>query len=198
MGAGHAHGRAGGSRQDRPAGGQGGGHSAVDAAHRVRMFATSGCRSTSRLEEYFIKLRAWTSGHRQSNKTSRSGIGTEIGLRSSESRERARMRTQTVDCPAAYITLLEKGTEKALGTYLVSVLCWRIPRRSRPPNGSRWRGKSTTCACVSSGITSRIRFTWTMFGKDDYAGTNTPKNYSSDVRLVDGDGRSGPQGRRSG
>ena len=86
-----------------------------------------------------------------------------------------------VDMASAYVTLLEKGGGKPLGTYLVSQLLPSSQFAERVSVG----GKTYELAL-------RFKHTYKPYTmhlidvrKDDYIGTSTPKNYSSDVRLVD-------------
>ncbi len=86
-----------------------------------------------------------------------------------------------VDMASAYVTLTEKDSGKPIGTYLVSQLLAPPQFAERVSVG----GKSYDLAL-------RFKHTYKPYSmqlidvrKDDYIGTSTPKNYSSDVRLVD-------------
>ena len=82
-----------------------------------------------------------------------------------------------VDIPAAYIKLYEKGGDKELGTYLFS----------------RWlKEQQVTVGDQAFDIRLRAKRAYKSYwvhledvSKDDYQGTDTPRNYSSDVRLID-------------
>ncbi|MCA9146319.1 MAG: cytochrome c biogenesis protein CcsA [Planctomycetales bacterium] len=92
-----------------------------------------------------------------------------------------------VDMSSAYVRFLEKGSSKEIGTYLLS----QVVLRSRsgglftfdeniPYNGKDYH------------VELRFKRTYKPYSlrlidvrKDDYIGTSTPKNYSSDVQLVD-------------
>ena len=50
---------------------------------------------------------------------------------------------------------------------------------------SRWAARRTSCRSGSSATTSRIALKLIDVRKDDYPGTDKPRNYSSDVKLVD-------------
>ena len=85
-----------------------------------------------------------------------------------------------VDMASAYVTLTEKGNGKPIGTYLVSQLL-AAPQFSETVSVG---GKAYDLAL-------RFKHTYKPYSmhlvdvrKDDYIGTSTPKNYSSDVRLV--------------
>jgi len=86
-----------------------------------------------------------------------------------------------VDMASAYVTLLEKGGGKPLGTYLVSQL---LPA---PQFGERISvgGKSYDLALRFKHSYKPYTMHLIDVRKDDYIGTSTPKNYSSDVHLVD-------------
>lgn len=82
-----------------------------------------------------------------------------------------------VDQAAAYVKLAEKGTGKELGTYLVSVVL---------------RAQPVAVGDKTFHIALRFKRTYKPYTlhlinmrHDKYLGTNTPKNFSSLVRLVD-------------
>lgn len=86
-----------------------------------------------------------------------------------------------VDLPAAYIKVIDKKTEKSLGVYLVSLdLSFRDFGEKVVVDGTPYElylrfkryYKDYTVQLVD------VR-------KDDYAGTSTVMNYSSDIKLVD-------------
>src|SRR5262249_43739367 len=86
---------------------------------------------------------------------------------------------QTVDTPSAYVKLMDRDTGKELGTYLLSVLL-----------------KDQTIKLGDKEYDVSLRFKHTYkpyslrleeFRFDRYEGTETPKNFSSRVRLLDPD-----------
>lgn len=86
-----------------------------------------------------------------------------------------------VDYPAAYVKLTKRGTDEAIGTYLVSVLLSEEGRADKV----ELDGKTYE---VSLRFTRNYKpYTVELIDvrKDDYIGTDTPRNYSSDIHLVD-------------
>ena len=90
---------------------------------------------------------------------------------------------QKRDLASAYVRLYEKGTDKALDTYLVTLWYLTIPDL---------KPQELTQGEKSCGMSLRFKRTYkpyTVFLKefrhDLYPGTSTPKNFSSDVRLID-------------
>lgn len=86
-----------------------------------------------------------------------------------------------VDYPAAYVKLTKKGTNESLGTHLVSVLLSE-------------EGITDSVEVDGKKYDLSLRFTrhykpYTVelidVRKDDYIGTDTPRNYSSDIHLTD-------------
>ncbi len=89
---------------------------------------------------------------------------------------------QGVDLPSAYVRFRKKDTGKSLGTYLLSV--WWSVQADRPQH--------VTAGGTSYDVSLRFKRTYKPytvhlleFKHDVYIGTNTPKNYSSRVHLVD-------------
>jgi ABC-type transport system involved in cytochrome c biogenesis permease subunit len=95
--------------------------------------------------------------------------------------ERAGTGTDTdskVDISAAYVTLEKKGTDEPLGTYLVSL----EPEETQ----------SVTVEGKNYDVALRFKRTYKPFmvqlleaRKDNYPGTDTPRNFSSDIHLID-------------
>jgi ABC-type transport system involved in cytochrome c biogenesis permease subunit len=82
-----------------------------------------------------------------------------------------------VDLASAYVTLFKKGASQPIGTYLVGI--------AAPVQKVELDGKSYD-------LQLRFKRTYKPYSihladvrADMYLGTNTPKNYSSDIRLVD-------------
>jgi ABC-type transport system involved in cytochrome c biogenesis permease subunit len=86
-----------------------------------------------------------------------------------------------VDLSAAYITILPKGAGEPLGTWLVSLLF----SAQNIPQTVAIDGKSYELWLRFKRTYKPYRFQLLDVRKDDYLGTDTPRNYSSDVRLVD-------------
>jgi ABC-type transport system involved in cytochrome c biogenesis permease subunit len=86
-----------------------------------------------------------------------------------------------VDMAAAYIELLEKGSGRPLGTYLFSQYFAAVDFVEKITLDGR-----------TYDVSLRFKRSYKPYSmelidvrKDDYVGTSTPRNYSSDVRLVD-------------
>jgi hypothetical protein len=94
------------------------------------------------------------------------------------------------DAPAARVTFKEKGTGKALGTFLVSLWYYAnnpiVPRQIQIPPQKISNGSKTYYFELRA---KRIYKPYTIhllkFDHDKYMGTETPKNFSSLVQLVD-------------
>jgi hypothetical protein len=89
---------------------------------------------------------------------------------------------QKVDIPSAYLTLKEKGTERSLGTFLVSV--W-FPVANQPPQQVIVGGKSYEVGLRFKRTYKPYTIRLLEFRHDKYIGTDTPKNFSSRVRVMD-------------
>ncbi|MCI0637900.1 MAG: cytochrome c biogenesis protein ResB [Gemmataceae bacterium] len=89
---------------------------------------------------------------------------------------------QAVEIASAYVTLKKKGTGESLGTYLVST--WfsflLIPAEMVTVDGKKYE-ISLRYQREYKPYTIHL----TKFTHDKYIGTETPKNFQSDVRLVD-------------
>jgi hypothetical protein len=87
-----------------------------------------------------------------------------------------------LDISAAYLTFLEKGSDKRLGTYLLTVY-WSLgaDRAQKVPVGDKTYDVSLRFKRAYKPYTLHLL----EFRHDKYLGTNIPKNYSSRVRLVD-------------
>jgi ABC-type transport system involved in cytochrome c biogenesis permease subunit len=92
-----------------------------------------------------------------------------------------------VDMASAYVRFLEKGGSKEIGTYMLSQVVLQDRRGATYVFDEEIpAGGKTYHAAV------RFKRTYKPYAlrlidvrKDDYIGTTTPKNYSSDLRLVD-------------
>ncbi len=85
-----------------------------------------------------------------------------------------------VDLSAAYVTLTSKSGED-LGTYLLGLI-FSAQNESETITVD---GKSYDIALRFKRTYKPYKFQLVDVRKDDYIGTDTPRNYSSDVRLVD-------------
>ncbi len=88
-----------------------------------------------------------------------------------------------VNQPAAYLRLFDKRTAADLGTHLVALVL------SSADLPSRVEINGQPCDLYLRFKRSYKPWSLTLLDvrKDDYPGTNTPRNYSSDVQLVDAD-----------
>ena len=85
---------------------------------------------------------------------------------------------QKADYPSAYVRLYEKGTDKPLGTYLVSVLV-------DSPQTVTVGGKTYELSLRFTRYYKPFRLHLDDFTFDRYPGTDTPKNYASQIQLED-------------
>jgi hypothetical protein len=95
-------------------------------------------------------------------------------------------QSQMDDMPSAYITLWVKGTDKPLGTYLVSkwFSVWWIPGLEQPQQVTV-DGKTYELFLRSQRNYKPYSMHLIEFRHDRYMGTDTPKNFSSQVRVTD-------------
>jgi hypothetical protein len=97
---------------------------------------------------------------------------------------------QVEDAIAARVRLLRKGTKDELGTYLVSL--WfdrdftrRLPMYRFPPQTLALDGKTYTVELRYQRTYLPYALRLIEFSHDKFVGTDTPRNYSSLVRLDD-------------
>ena len=83
------------------------------------------------------------------------------------------------DFPAAYLTLLRKGADEPLGTYLVSM---ELNAQPVAVDGKTYRMDLRFTHHYKPYQVHLVKFRF-----DRYPGTDTPKNYSSQVRVADPD-----------
>ena len=81
------------------------------------------------------------------------------------------------DAPSTYVKIFRKGTEESLGTYLLS--------RFYKSESLDLDGKTYSIALRNTRYYKSFSVKLKKFSFDRYIGTNKPKNYSSDIRLVD-------------
>ena len=84
---------------------------------------------------------------------------------------------QKVDLASAYVKLLAKESGAPIGTYLVS--------GNLPPQSVVVDGKPYSISLRFKRDYKPYIVELVDVRKDDYLGTNTPRNYSSDVRIID-------------
>ena len=88
---------------------------------------------------------------------------------------------QSVDLPAAYLELLSNDDQSSLGTYLF----WALPTPGSLQETIEVGGKSYELALRFKRLEKPYAVKLLDFRHEKYVGTDTPKNYSSDVRLID-------------
>ncbi|MDA0834640.1 MAG: cytochrome c biogenesis protein CcsA [Planctomycetota bacterium] len=86
-----------------------------------------------------------------------------------------------VDMSSAYIEFFEKGTDKSLGVYLVGVLQSELNQPETLVVGD----KTYDLSLRFERSYKDYSVTLLDVRKDDYLGTDTPRNYSSDIHIVD-------------
>lgn len=107
-----------------------------------------------------------------------------LGLQFMPEEARAAVGTDSsgkVDMAAAYVKLLDKKTHEPLGTYLVTPLA----ALQDIPEQVAVGGKTYDVALRFRRYYKPYSVSLVDVRKDDYLGTSTPRNYSSDIRLVD-------------
>ncbi len=94
---------------------------------------------------------------------------------------------QTLDLPAAYVTLFRKGTEEKIGTYLVSLWYTHNPfaRDSEEKQAVTVDGHAYDLALRYTRRYKPYSLYLIKFSFDRYTGTQQAKNYSSDLTLID-------------
>ncbi|MFN0195775.1 MAG: cytochrome c biogenesis protein CcsA [Planctomycetaceae bacterium] len=86
-----------------------------------------------------------------------------------------------VDMTAAYVRFFEKGTDKTLGTYLVGILQSEVGEPETLTVGEKKFGVSLRFARDYKPYSVKL----IDVRKEDYLGTTTPRDYSSDIHLTD-------------
>ena len=86
-----------------------------------------------------------------------------------------------IDMSAAYVTLLRKGTQESLGTWLVSLIASLQDYSDKVDVD----GKSYDLSLRFKRFYKPYSVSLVDVRKEDYLGTDTPRNYSSDVHLID-------------
>lgn len=88
---------------------------------------------------------------------------------------------QAVDLPAAYVELVPKNGEGTFGTYLV----WALPSNMAMSDSVSVEGKPYEVELRFKRLMKPYSVRLIDFRFDRYVGTDTPKNFSSEVQLVD-------------
>ena len=88
---------------------------------------------------------------------------------------------QAVDLPAAYLELLSKEDQQSLGTYLA----WALPSSAAMTESLEIEGKPYEMQLQFKRMMKPYSVELLDFRFDRYVGTETPKNFSSEVRLTD-------------
>jgi ABC-type transport system involved in cytochrome c biogenesis permease subunit len=88
---------------------------------------------------------------------------------------------QGVDLPAAYVELLTKDGKESLGTFLT----WTLPSNMTMSDDFRFEGKPYEIGMRFKRLIKPYSVRLIDFRFDRYVGTDTPKNFSSEVQLID-------------
>lgn len=114
-----------------------------------------------------------------------SGYGTKLRVESR--REGAGVSTDAkVDIPAAYVRFFKKGTQESLGTFLFVSKVVTIPLLERPQEVTV-DGKKYDLSLRPKRYYKPYTIYLKKFTFDRYLGTQTAKNYSSDLIIKDED-----------
>lgn len=114
----------------------------------------------------------------------RATAGDGLGVIAEVAREGAGVDAeQRVDFPSAYLTLKDKATGNELGKYLVST--WISELVERPDQKVTVDGKTYEIALRFKRTYTPYTFQLLEFRHERYPGTDVPKNFSSDVRILD-------------
>src|SRR5581483_180941 len=105
-------------------------------------------------------------------------------------REEAGAGSERADIPSVRVRFLKKGTGEPLGTHLLSLYFdWNVTKRTPnfrfPPQRLQVGDKSYTVELRPKRVYKPYSLHLIKFHHDKYIGSDTPRNYSSDVRLID-------------
>jgi hypothetical protein len=114
-----------------------------------------------------------------SNNPATAGLGTTHFL-AAELPEVSGVDDQKVDLPSAYVTLTERSTGSPLGTYLVS-----LHLLGEQPQTVTAGGKSYEINLRFQRTYKPFTIHLLEFRHDKFLGTETAKNFSSKIRLID-------------
>jgi ABC-type transport system involved in cytochrome c biogenesis permease subunit len=116
----------------------------------------------------------------------RATAGVGLGQFAEPAREGAGVDAeQRIDLASAYVTLKKKGTDQSLGTYLVSEWQTEIPVVERPDQKVTVDGRTYGISLRYKREYTPYSFQLLEFHHDNYAGTDIPNNFSSQVRILD-------------
>jgi ABC-type transport system involved in cytochrome c biogenesis permease subunit len=135
-----------------------------------------------RMEEYFINSELVDAEPKLANPAT-AGNGLDI-VAVSRRPGTGTDANPEVDYPAAYVTLLDKQSGEEIGTYLTSAMLNELGDMV-PPERIKLGDKKYDLSLRFERHYKPYSVTLIDVRKDDYPGTDTPRNYSSDVRLVD-------------
>jgi ABC-type transport system involved in cytochrome c biogenesis permease subunit len=93
--------------------------------------------------------------------------------------------TQTIDLPAAYVRLYRKGTDEAIGTYLVSLWFTHPNLKVQQRQPVEIDGRTYDLGLRFTRYYKPFSMHLIEFRFDRYIGTDKAKNYSSHIRLID-------------
>jgi hypothetical protein len=94
------------------------------------------------------------------------------------------------DAPTVRVRFLKKGTEESLGTYVLSLWLYpnstnRLPNFRFKPQRLRVGDKSFTVELRPKRVYKSYSIHLIKFTQKEYLGTKTPKDFTSQVRLID-------------
>ena len=110
-------------------------------------------------------------------------IGDGVRIRANEKNEASGTdKDQKIDLPSAYINLIDKKTGKSVGTYLASI--WLSLSSLKPTQSVITEdGTKTEMALRFKRSYKPFSMELIEFKHERYLGTNTPKNFSSKIKL---------------
>lgn len=135
-----------------------------------------------RVDEYMVNSALDDAGPGKENRAT-AGVGLEaIAVKRAE--VSGVDPNQKIDTPSAYITLLKKGTDQPIGTYLISLRLTLMNRKDTVTID----GKPYDVSLRFKRYYKPYSIQLEKFSFDRYMGTEKPRNFSSDVRVIDPDG----------
>jgi hypothetical protein len=130
----------------------------------------------------------------QASSENKAAAGDGLRLMAIQRPEASGTSSEESDMPSAYVTFKKKDTGESLGTYLVSLWYPVYLLQGEPQILLRFGYWPQQVACDGKKYDVLLRYQRTYkpytiylkeFRHDRYLGTDTPRNYSSDIRLVD-------------
>lgn len=118
--------------------------------------------------------------------------GDGLRMRAANSRAASGVSSSPVDQASYYVEFFRPNSDESLGVFLLS----QAPAMDGKTPPIHWQApdRATIPTAATSGVEVSLRFKRSYkpysihlvdVRKDDYLGTDTPRNYSSDVRLLD-------------